>query len=168
MISATITIRSMAAEDLEQVHALDQRSFPTPWPLRSFQFELHKNEAAYLWVAEAENENRSKEVVGVIVVWFLIDLAHIATLAVDEGHRRSKIATRLICTALTHLVAQGAESATLEVRESNIAAQRLYRRLGFQLVGRRPAYYKDNNEDAILMTLHTLDEDHLDIIGCNK
>ena len=167
MKDSPITIRSMAAEDLEQVHALDQRSFSTPWPLKSFQFELHKNEAAYLWVAETEDKNGSKEVIGVIVVWFLVDLAHIATLAVDEGHRRSRIATRLICTALNYLVEQGAESATLEVRESNIAAQMLYRRLGFQLVGRRPAYYKDNNEDAILMTLHTLDRDHLDIINCN-
>jgi ribosomal-protein-alanine N-acetyltransferase len=168
MITSTITIRSMAAEDLDQVHALDQRSFSTPWPFRSFQFELHKNDAAYLWVAEAESEDGSKQVVGVIVVWFLTDLAHIATLAVDEGHRRSGVATRLICTALNHLLKMGAESATLEVREGNIAAQRLYHRLGFQLVGRRPAYYKDNNEDAILMTLPTLDEEHLDIIGCTK
>jgi ribosomal-protein-alanine N-acetyltransferase len=48
--------------------------------------------------------------------------------------------------------------ATLEVRASNIAAQQLYYHLGFEIVARRPRYYRDNNEDALIMTLHNLDE----------
>ena len=67
MSMAEIIIRRMVAEDIEQVHALDQRSFPTPWPARSFQHELEKNQAAYLWVAEKMTEDINKEIIGAIV-----------------------------------------------------------------------------------------------------
>ncbi len=107
-------------------------------------------------------------IVGVIVTWLVVDEVHIATLSVDPDYRRSKIASRLICTALRDGVSRGATASTLEVRASNAAAQRLYYRFGYQLMGRRPGYYQDNGEDAILLTLHDMDEMHLDIIGCKK
>jgi ribosomal-protein-alanine N-acetyltransferase len=47
----------------------------------------------------------------------------------------------------------GAHEVTLEVRVSNTIAQNLYRKYGFEVVGRRPGYYRDNNEDAELMTV---------------
>ena len=161
MSMADIIIRRMVAEDLEQVHALDQRSFPTPWPAKSFRHELKKNQAAYLWVAEKTTDDTHKEIVGTIVVWLLVDEAHIATLAVDEIHRRQGIASQLIFTALSHLVDKGAVEATLEVRESNLAAQALYQGFGFQAVGRRRAYYRDSGEDAIIMASRDLNSDKL-------
>jgi ribosomal-protein-alanine N-acetyltransferase len=160
-----ITIRKMTPEDVEDVFELDQRSFTTPWPKKSFSFEVSENKAARLWVAEEENGG-GKQIVGMIVCWLLVDEAHIATLAVDEDHRRQRIASALLCTALTAMMAEGAISAALEVRAGNAAAQSIYRRFGFQLVGRRPGYYKDNGEDAILMTLRDLDEQHLSNIAC--
>lgn len=160
-----LIIRRMDAGDLDQVHALETRSFPTPWPYKSFEFELKENRAARLWVAEAVNP-AEKKIVGMIIAWLLVDEIHIATIAVDGAYRRQKIATQLICTALSELMGQGAVTATLEVRESNTAAQNLYRRFGFQLAGRRPGYYHDNGEAAILMTLRTLDKDHLTKISC--
>jgi ribosomal-protein-alanine N-acetyltransferase len=72
----------------------------------------------------------------------------------------------LLCKAFDTLIEKGAQNAALEVRDSNAAAQAMYRRFGFQLVGRRPAYYKDNGEDAILMTLFDLDRQHLANIAC--
>lgn len=162
-----ITIRKMTGADLEAVHALETLCFPTPWPLKSFRYELEQNSAARLWVAVLPAQvDQPERIVGMIVVWLLIDLTHIATLAVHPDFRRQKIANRLICTALSATMAEGAESATLEVRAGNSAAQHLYRRFGFQLVGRRPGYYQDNGEDAILMTLHHLDAVHLQAIRC--
>lgn len=153
MKSAEIIIRKMVAEDIEQVHALDQRSFPTPWPLKSFKYELEQNKAAHMWVAEEVGKNFEKKIIGTIVVWLLIDEAHIATLAVDEFYRRRGIASQLIFTALSQLAGKGAIVATLEVRESNLAAQALYQGFGFQPVARRRAYYRDSGEDAITMVL---------------
>jgi ribosomal-protein-alanine N-acetyltransferase len=158
---AEIIIRAMVAEDLEQVHDLDQRSFPTPWPLKSFQHELEKNKAAHMWVVEESKENLTKKIIGILVVWLLIDEAHIATIAVDKAHRHKGIASQLIFTALSQLVKKGAVAATLEVRESNHAAQALYQGFGFQPVGRRREYYRDSGEDAIIMALNDLNIDHL-------
>jgi len=162
---SNFTIRPMAIADIDAVHDLDTRSFPNPWPKRSYQFELTENKSASAWVSEIDTPE-GKKIIGLLVIWLLVDMAHIATLAVDEDYRRQKVASRMLCTGLCHQAQNGAVSSTLEVRQSNGAAQILYRRFGFQLVGRRPAYYKDNGEDAILMTLNHLDVDHLNIIGC--
>jgi len=164
----TVAIRKMTATDLEQVHKLEKMCFSTPWPLKTFRFELEGNEASSQWVAVQQTADGGEEVIGVIVCWLLVDEVHVANLSVHPAHRRNKIASGLLCTALAALIPQGAVSATLEVRAGNHGANRLYSRFGFQVMGRRPGYYKDNGEDAIILTLHQLDEDHLNIIGCQK
>jgi ribosomal-protein-alanine N-acetyltransferase len=161
MSTTEIVIRKMTAADLEQVQTLDQASFPTPWPAKSFQHELKKNKAAHLWVAEETSVDDRKKIIGMIVVWLLVDEVHIATIAVDAKHRRQGIGSQLIFTALSHLVDKGAVKATLEVRENNGAARTLYESFGFRPVGRRRAYYRDSGEDAIIMALRGLDDEHL-------
>lgn len=164
---AAIAIRRMTAGDLARVHQLDQMCFSAPWPLRTFEYELHQNQASRQWVAlEAQPGEADGRIVGAIVTWLVGDEVHIATLSVDPERRRQKIGSQLVCAALRNAVASGARAATLEVRAGNAAAQRLYARFGFQVVGRRPGYYLDNGEDALLLTLHDLDDDHLNIIGC--
>lgn len=156
-----ITIRSMIPADLDQVYALEKTCFAAPWPYSSFEFEINENPAARLWVAEVPTAERDNQIVGMIVAWLLVDEIHIATIAVDPDYRRKQVATRLIWTAFTELLQEGAVSATLEVRESNHAAQNLYRRLGFQPVGKRPGYYQEKGESAVLMTLNSIDPDYL-------
>ena len=157
----------MANKDLSRVHELDKMCFTLPWPQRAFRYELEENTTSRQWVADVvPTDGGQKWVVGLIITWLLVDEVHIATLSVDPEYRRKKIASQLICTALRSEVSRGASSATLEVRAGNQAAQRLYSRFGFQVMGRRPAYYQDNGEDALILTLHELDADHLNIIGC--
>lgn len=167
MSKIEINYRHMTPEDLDQVVELDQHSFATPWPRKSFEFEINENEASTIWIAEVE-ENGAQKIVGYIVLWLLVDEVHIGTLTVDDNYRRNRIAFTLLCKSMTELQAKGAVTATLEVRESNAAGQNLYRKFGFQLVGKRPAYYKDNQEDAMIMEMRELDKDHLMIIGCLK
>lgn len=144
-------IRRMMLDDLEQVVAIDQASFSLPWPERSFRFEVTDNPASRCWVAEADGR-----VVGVIVAWLLVDEVHIATLAAHLDWRRQGIAQALLTQVLNSCAREGALSSFLEVRASNEAAQALYRKFGYEETGRRPRYYKDNDEDAILMTLEKL------------
>ena len=141
-------IRRMMPDDLEQVIAIDQASFSLPWPERSFRFELSDNPAARCWVAEMDGR-----VIGMLVLWLIVDEAHIATIATQTEFRMRGVAKELLSHALTSAVNEGAKSAFLEVRESNVAAQTMYHKYGFVETGRRPHYYKNNNEDAILMTL---------------
>lgn len=164
-IPLDISIRVMTLEDIDAVHDLDQRSFSTPWPKKSFIFELTENNTARLWVAERVEKNR-KEIVGMIICWLLMDEVHVATLAVDKAYQRKKVANTLLCKALISMMNEGAISATLDVREGNLPAQAMYRKFGFELIGRRPGYYKNNSEAALLMTLGQLNEEHLLAVPC--
>jgi len=147
-------IRRMIMADLDQVTAIDQASFSLPWPARSFLYELTDNQASRSWVAELDGR-----VAGMIVIWLIVDEAHIATLATHPDYRRQGIAGRLLVHALKSARREGARRAFLEVRAGNVPAQEMYRKLGFIVDGRRPHYYKDNNEDAILMSLEGLPEE---------
>jgi len=152
-----VNVRPTREEDLEQIQVIDQHSFNLPWPARAFRHELLENPHARLWTAEA-NSGEGAVVVGVIVVWLIIDEVHIATIAVQPEFRRRGIGRRLLAAALQDALRSGCRNATLEVRAGNQAAQSLYRRFGFEVVGWRPRYYRDNQEDAILMTAANLGE----------
>lgn len=158
MNEAHITIRPMQIRDLQQVRVIDQLSFSLPWPESAYHYELTENPASRSWVATYDLPDKESIVVGMIVVWLIINEAHIATLAVHPDFRGRGIGSALLVEALKSVVLQGASSALLEVRASNITAQRLYQHYGFEIVSRRPRYYQDNHEDAILMNLENLSE----------
>jgi ribosomal-protein-alanine N-acetyltransferase len=153
--STLYTIRPMTVEDLEQVVEIDQLSFSLPWPAHSFRYELLENDVSRQWVVEMQSTNGDPKVIGLIVVWLIMDEAHIATIAVHPEYRGRGIGRQIILVALRECAAQGALSATLEVRERNAIAIDMYRKLGFEVVGLRKRYYQDTNEAAILMTLET-------------
>jgi ribosomal-protein-alanine N-acetyltransferase len=144
-------IRRMTVEDVPAVAQLDRLSFTLPWTERSFHFEVTSNPASRCWVAES-----SGAIVGVVVAWLLVDDIHIASIATHPDFRRQGIAQTLLAHVLKLGAEQGALSSFLEVREGNLAAQAMYRKFGYVVTGRRPHYYKDNGEDAILMTLEDL------------
>ena len=152
----TFVIRKMTVEDIPAVVALDQLSFSLPWPERSFRFELTQNTASRCWVAEVDGH-----MVGMIVNWLLVDEVHVATLATHPDFRRQGIAKELLAHSLRYMSGEGAVSSFLEVRESNTAAREMYRKFGYEDTGRRRGYYKDNNEDAILMTLERINIERL-------
>lgn len=151
-----LILRKMTVEDIPAVLELDQKSFSLPWPERSFRFEVTDNPASRCWIAELDGK-----VVGMIVVWLIVDEAHVATVATHPGYRRQGIGKRLLGHALRHIMHDGAQSSFLEVRESNLAAQDMYRKFGYEITGRRPRYYRDNDEDALLMNLESLNAERL-------
>jgi ribosomal-protein-alanine N-acetyltransferase len=148
----TVIVRRMTAADVPAAAQIDAVSESLPWPERSFRAEL---EMPYSrgWVAETGGR-----VVGLLVLWHIVDEAHIATVAVHPDFRRRGIGRQLLKAALDSAAAEGATSGLLEVRAGNLAAQELYKQFGFVEVGRRPKYYKDNGEDAVLMSLAHLEK----------
>lgn len=143
--------RRMTLDDLEQVVAIDQISFSLPWPARSFQLELTDNPVSRCWVADLDGR-----VIAMLVAWFIVDEIHIATIATHPDFRRQGIGRNLLLHVLRSAKEEGALTSFLEVRESNLAAIEMYRQFGFVESGKRAGYYKDNNEDAILMSLGSL------------
>ena len=85
--------------------------------------------------------------------------AHITEIAVRENHRGRGIGELLLIGALRAAVEYGSKAMTLEVRVSNLIAQRLYEKYGFKSVGIRKAYYSDNREDAVIMTTNPIDSE---------
>ncbi|HZO87749.1 MAG TPA: ribosomal protein S18-alanine N-acetyltransferase [Chthonomonadaceae bacterium] len=140
-----VSIEPMRRTDLEAVHRIDKRCYPTPWLPTAYLTELSNRAACYL-VARI-----GQEVVGFGGQWVIADEAHITTLAVDPDHRRRKIGERLLLALLEEAILQGASRATLEVREGNRVAQGLYRKYGFREAAIRKNYYTDNGENAIVM-----------------
>jgi len=151
-VAPEIGIRRMKLADVPKVYALDVLSFSLPWTERSFRYEVTENANARNWVAELTQDG-SARLVGMLVLWFFLDEAHIATLAVHPEFRRRGIARRILQTALSAAYKEGAQRSLLEVRAGNQAALSMYKEFGFEIVGRRSHYYHDNDEDALLMTL---------------
>jgi ribosomal-protein-alanine N-acetyltransferase len=141
----------MQPGDIPWVMEVDRLSFSLPWPERSYTFELGNQPVSHLLVAEVDGES-ARRLVGYIGFWLIVDEAHISTLAVHPAWRGRGIGRELLRAALRRAIDHGGLMATLEVRASNATAISMYARHGFAVVGRRVRYYRDNDEDAILMT----------------
>jgi [ribosomal protein S18]-alanine N-acetyltransferase len=148
-------VRPMEPEDIPAVMEIDRGSFPNPWPENTYRYELHENRAAHLLVIQSRE---SPEAIGVAGYWLVVDEAHISTFAVRMEWRGQGIGSVLLNGMLRQAAGLGAVSAMLEVRAGNLAAQSLYRKFGFRDAGTRKGYYKDNGEDALLMTADGLSQ----------
>ncbi len=155
-----VHFRIMGIQDLPLVQELDKISFHNPWPEGAFKYELLESHNSLCWVAEIE-EDYQPLVVASIIIWLIVDEAHVATLAVNPDYRSRGIGRRLMATALLDAYQKGARKSLLEARQSNQYALHLYYGFGFEMVGIRPGYYPDNHEDALLLTLDPLDPEKL-------
>ena len=140
-----IEFRERRAEDVGRVHELEKICFRTPWSYNSLMSEL-TNDVAYYAVAVSDGI-----VVGYAGSWIMFDEAHITNIAVDPDYRCRGIAYAMILHLMKIALQKGAERMTLEVRESNLRAQRLYASLGFAYAGMRKHYYSDTGENALIL-----------------
>ena len=145
--AAAVTVREGRPEDLAAVAAIERESFRDPWLEHSLARELEADSLRHPLVAEMDGA-----VVGFLMAWRTADEWHIINVAVAGSHRRRGVAARLLAASLAAARRHGCRLATLEVRESNLAARSLYHRFGFAAVGLRPRYYRDTGEDAVLMS----------------
>lgn len=148
-----IEIRKMKVDDIPAVVEIDRSSFTLPWTERSFNYEVTENGASRCWVTEVDGQ-----VAAMLVLWVIVDEAHIATIATHPKFRRRGFAKKMLIHSLVSARDEGAKKALLEVRARHVVAQKIYCDIGFTDVGRRPMYYRDNGEDAVLMTLDNLSE----------
>jgi ribosomal-protein-alanine N-acetyltransferase len=150
-----VWVRRMELADIEAVHEIDLLSFSLPWPERSFRFELLENPLSRAWVA-GMSTGAEQRIAAMMVLWLIVDEAHIGTLATHPNFRRVGLGARLLAHGLLSAREEGAQQSLLEVRRSNLAAQALYQRFGYEVTAVRARYYRDNGEDALLMTLSDL------------
>ncbi|NOZ71189.1 MAG: ribosomal protein S18-alanine N-acetyltransferase [Chloroflexi bacterium] len=144
-------IDAMRLPDIPQVMQIERRVFVQAWSSGIYERELAANPWSHYYVIRA----KQPEFPGLLAyggIWQMDISAHIPTIAVHPHYQRRHLGGYLLAYLLIQSYNLGCSEATLEVRVSNVAAQHLYQRLGFEVVGRRPHYYANNNEDALIMT----------------
>ncbi|HLV10594.1 MAG TPA: ribosomal protein S18-alanine N-acetyltransferase [Halanaerobiales bacterium] len=141
-----ISIKKMELRHLPGVMEIERESFADPWSRQSFISEICRNNYAHYLVA-----CYNKRVVGYIGAWNVANELHITNLAIEQEQRRKGIAVKLIGQMIEEARIKGALRVTLEVRISNRAAIKLYKKMGFRAAGKRPRYYLNNGEDALIM-----------------
>lgn len=147
--SGGISIETMSGADLPEIMEIERLSFAAPWSEALFRQEMRFSLSRSL-VARMKGSAGS-ETVGYIVYWIVSGDVHVNNLAVRPDVRRRGIATRLVEAAFERACAEGATRCSLEVRVSNVAAQRLYEKFGFTVRGVRRRYYAESGEDALVM-----------------
>ena len=139
-------IRAMVTADLPEVLAIERASYPTPWTEENFRHEIEANPLAWNLVVDGPDG-----VSAYACCYLVAGELQINDIAVHPDARRRGLGGWLLDEILERATRRGARRATLEVRPSNAAARALYGSRGFAVSGRRPGYYADSGEDAILM-----------------
>ena len=134
-------------KDLPVVMELDREAFFDPWSLETWQRELQNPIA--VWIVEEVE----REIVGYAGIWNVAGEAQVMRVAVRKALRNQGLGLLLTQELIQKAREADAEAVTLEVRESNIAAQKVYERCGFVSQGVRPHYYEDTHEGAVIMWL---------------
>lgn len=150
MVRVNPTIRDMGRGDIPAVAALEAVIYPQPWSPRVFFDELAMDSRSYVVAIDAGGT-----LVGYGGLLLVEEDAHITTVAVDPEVRGQHVGSRVMLALVERALAAGARHLTLEVRITNSVAQGLYDRFGFDPIGRRKNYYKD--EDALVMWATDID-----------
>ena len=138
-------IRPMTRSDVSRVHEIECACFRSPWSKNALLGEL-RNDVAHYLVMELGGE-----LIGYGGMWVLFEEAHVTNVAILPDYRGQGRGRRLMLAMMRHALKRGAEKMTLEVRESNTVAQRLYAGLDFEQNGFRAGYYSDTGEGAKLL-----------------
>ena len=140
------TIRDATESDLAAIHAIELASFADPWAITGFRDMIEHSRARVEAAIDSDGT-----LIGYAVAWYVADEAEIANVAVAPAMRQRGIGTKLLDRILEAAATLGARTVFLEVRESNLAAQKLYASRAFAVVGRRKLYYRRPDEDALIM-----------------
>jgi len=133
---------------IDEIVTLENLCFPEdPWSRGMFEAELQNPLSVFIVGKDTTTGNS----VGYGGVWLMYDVGNITNIAIHPDYRREGIGTNILALMTDICKEKGMETITLEVRESNLPAQKLYETNGFTVCGRRKKYYQ-GKEDALIMT----------------
>jgi ribosomal-protein-alanine N-acetyltransferase len=166
-------VEPMRLRDIKEVMEIEHDSFPSPWSARAYRHELLDNDLSHYFVVRQRRIEGPEpgllarigrtlglgarsSVLGHAGFWLIAGEAHISTIAVQPDWRRRGVGELLLVAMLDRATALEADIAALEVRVSNVTAQNLYRKYGFRQAGLQRRYYRDSDEDALVMSTEKL------------
>ena len=157
MISSDLKNQSLTTDNLTELLELDKACFDGLWTMEGYLRELESPNSHFLGLFSPFNHS---ELLGMGCFWSILEEAHITILAVHPQYHGQGLGKALLYSLLQTAADLGLERATLEVRDSNYVAISLYQKFGFKTAGKRRGYYKDNNEDALILWLSELQQPH--------
>ena len=146
--TTAVSFRALTEADIPAIVAIEATAFYDAWNENMLRNELDNALTTYL-VMESEDK-----IIGYAGFWLVAGEAQVPRVAVQEELRGLGLGTRMTAAMVNKAWELGAEAVTLEVRESNLAAQKAYLTCGFASEGIRPNYYEDNHENAVIMWLY--------------
>lgn len=155
----TVQIVPATPDMLSDILSLEEACFSSPWTRKMLEAELTANQFAHFLVALRKEQGETagqSSVIGYHCFWIVFEELRLMNLAVQASMRRRGVGRALVTEAIRQGLTHTATRAVLEVRASNEQAQSLYCRLGFVESGRRPRYYSNPDEDAVLMEMDLL------------
>lgn len=145
-------IQEMQGPDLDAVTALEAECFSMPWKYHDFKEVLANPNRIYLMAVLDTQDSQKTEIIGGCMLTDLVGEGDISNVAVRKSYRGNHVATALLQELMTiGETTRGICTFTLEVRSKNIAAIRLYEKLGFISLGIRPNFYDKPKDDALIM-----------------
>lgn len=163
----SLLLRYMHLQDIPDVMAIEHRSFTPPWSARSYAYEVSQSTYSHMVVLEQtaplapavnpirrawsrlmHHPTHGQTLVAYGGLWFINGEGHISTIASHPDLRRSGFGELVFAAMIHRSIVLGAQYMVLEVRVSNLGAQALYRKYGFDIHGVKPNYYQQNHEDA--------------------
>lgn len=178
----SLCLRLMRLDDIAQVANLEKRVFTVPWSPRTYAYEVTESESSHMVVlagampapppqsgflrllrALGYSENARSTVLAYGGLWNLVDEAHISTIASHPDYRGRGYGEAALAGMMRRSIVLGAGYVALEVRVSNLGAQALYRKYGFEVHKVKPKYYLDDLEDAFDMRVQLSDSRRRDV-----
>ena len=155
VVTSELTIELMSEHDLLEVVEIEEKSGLSRWGWAAYYAELQGANRELMLVAMPKTSQavELREIAGYIAARATAGELHINNVAVRDAYRRNGIGYMLLSRAIEQGKRMGVNSAFLEVRSGNSAAQALYKKCGFKPVARRPNYYSEPLEDTIVMNL---------------
>lgn len=155
MTTLSLQLKSLTEDRLPQVLALDQACFGGLWSKDGYLREMESPNSTLLILPHPQDESC---LLGLGCLWSIVEEAHITIMAVRPEFQGQGLGQLILLGLLQDAWRRGLERATLEVRDSNLAAIALYEKFGFRVAGRRKGYYQATGEDALIMWRKGLNE----------
>lgn len=146
-------LEAATPRDLDRILAIDRSAFKRPWHRKSFLDELGCS-SAYSYVARRRLADKRIDIIAYVFLRILLAEMHILRIAVAADFQAKGVASRLLERCFSLARQKSVNSVYIEVRPTNNTAIALYRKSGFQVLGRRIKYYPETGEDALVMVKH--------------
>lgn len=155
-----LKIKPLETFQVSEIVVLDRICLGGIWTAEGYLREINSPNSSLLtlsfWDEETKNTNSKEKIVGVACLWSILEEAHITLLGIHPDFRQQGLGTLLLLSLLEDAISRNLSRATLEVNVNNIKAINLYRKIGFEIAGKRRRYYQSTGEDALVLWLNKL------------